>query len=75
MGRAVSVTDIPALSRRWQVQPPVPACLTEGCEPFDGPVCNADGAHKAAFGHTAATGHETRVTETSLAIYTRTEGK
>lgn len=70
----MSVTTDTGVARRWQVQQPVPICTVEKCRPFEDLVYNDDGAHKAALGHTAVTGHETWVAETSVAIYARPGG-
>lgn len=70
----MSVTADTGITRRYQVQPAVPYCTREDCGWLPSLVCNDDGAHKAALGHAAATGHETHVAETGLTIYTRTGG-
>lgn len=65
----MSVTDVTGLTRRYQVQPAVPYCMTEGCKALTGLVYNDTGAHKVALAHAEVTGHEVHVAETCLVIY------
>lgn len=70
----MSTTTAAGLTQTFEVRQPFPFCYEPRCQAFDGLICDAGGAHKAALAHAEVTGHLAAVNESTVTTYARTGG-